>query len=983
MEPTVEDHTGLPDRPFKKSDLLKALESIHKKASFASMTRINTFNLDIFVQDVGMIDNPLSETQAKQIAAKSHQAPHEKSNETIVDTPVPNIWELNPDQFEIRAPAWQAYLNKTLVYVARKLDITSPISAELHKMLLYEQGAMSEIPPDTEKIPGMFGTLVINLPSRHEGGDVVVKYRGASKILPTSQHDMACAFWFSDASYEVLPVKSGYSWVLVYKLAIDPTAAVPTAASRLENKALRTALESWSRDVSNGLRKPSPLCYVFDDNYTDEGGRVSYRGLKDADRERVRCLRAMCTDLDFDVFLATIEKQETRIIKDKRRPDWDMGCHCDHDDEEEEEQEDVEHDTTDEFCGVSYKLTEVVDVEGTRLASNLRLDEGYVLQGNSFTGMPWDEKYKGCVGLTGPQKTSRYLASALVIIPCEGTVPFIISHKFKINDLLRIIFFQNLCSFLIDQCTSSSRKAARLNQIYEIFNTNAKPSYFKEKLDPDHVLQALQLSIQNENHSLLRLIMTEYKEPLPVEFFAWLGQEYDKSTISSDSFQKAFLYAFNLQPTIHRRWSALCDVNVDLEEIEGLRNLASRTVDECLEACRRVQLQEEDGKALFSLSFYFLGFEYLKTVVVPVLEDCSGLTAFIIGFLQSFDLKYSQVPKDEIRAVYERIALAAISKLELDSLTAAEIPSDIGVNGSRNTSGPQYITYKSFIRFISTLIELKLQNHLTLLAQKVAAQADKVKGEELDTFWIPLLHGLFIVLEKRRVFLSVPYWSQIYQSFFKAYVVNYVLEQPVPPCSCHDCKWSLGAQFEAAMDVWWTRRLHAEFLLETFDQEMLRIVLGDQHDDIMSMKMLERQQPQPVVCSTKQAHLQQIELMLATSCARSTNSSLTMSTPYNMPPRPPATLSTAVAAGPARPLPLPRPTPKRSMVDVSRRISESARKRAAQNRSSPSTRRNHGASSPVGGGSSSIPSRPTETIPNPIAGAKRKYIDVIDLTGDD
>ncbi|KAI1642048.1 uncharacterized protein F4817DRAFT_18483 [Daldinia loculata] len=981
MESNVEGHTGLPDKPFKESDLLRALESIHKKASFASMTRINTFHPDIFVQGVGMIDNPLSETQAKQIAAKSHQAPHEKSNETIVDTPVPNIWELNPDQFEIRAPVWQAYLNKTLVYVAKKLVITSPISAELHKMLLYEQGAMSKTPPDTEEIPGMFGTLVINLPSHHEGGDVVVKYRGASKILPTSQHDMACAFWFSDASYEVLPVKSGYNWVLVYKLAVDPTAAVPTAASRLEDKALRTVLESWSREVSNGSRKPLPLCYAFDDNYTDEGGRVSYQGLKDADRERVRCLRTMCTDLDFDVFLATLEKQETRIIEDKRCPDWDMGCHCDHDDEEEEGQDDVDYDTADGFCDVSYKLTEVVDVEGTMLASNLRLDEECILQESSFTGMPWDEEYEGYVGLAGPQQTSRYLTSALVIVPCEGTVPFIISHEFELTNLLRIMFFRDFCGFLIDQCTNSSSKAARLNQLYELFNTNVKPSYFKEKISPDHFLKALQLSIQNENHGLLRLIMTEYKQPPPIEFFAWLGQEYDKSAVSSDNFEKMFLYAFNLQPTIHRRWTALCDVNVDLEEIEKLRNLASRTVNECLEACRRTQLQEEDGKALFSLSFYCLGFEYLKTVVVPVLEDCSSLTAFIIGFLQSFDLRYSQIPKDDIRAVYERIALAAINKLELNSLTAAEIPSDIRVNGSRSTSGPQYVTYKSSLRFISTLIELKLQKHLTLLAQKIVAQASRVKGEELDTFWIPLLHGLFIVFEKRRVLLSVPYWMQIYQSFFKAYVMNYVLEQPAPPCSCHDCTWSLTAQFNAAMDLWWTRRLHAEFLLETFDQEMLRTVLGDQYDDIMSMKMLKRQQSQPVVCSTKQAYLQQIQLMHATSRARNTNSSLTMSNLYNMPPRPPVTLSTAVAAGPARPAP--RPTPKRSMLEVSRSISESARKRAAQNISSPSTRRNHGASSPVGGGSSSTPSRPTQTIPNPIAGAKRKYIDVIDLTGDD
>lgn len=100
------------------------------------------------------------------------------------------------------------------------------------------------------------------------------------------------------------------------------------------------------------------------------------------------------------------------------------------------------------------------------------------------------------------------------------------------------MFFRDFCGFLIDQCTNSSSKAARLNQLYELFNTNVKPSYFKEKISPDHFLKALQLSIQNENHGLLRLIMTEYKQPPPIEFFAWLGQEYDKSAVSSDNFEK-------------------------------------------------------------------------------------------------------------------------------------------------------------------------------------------------------------------------------------------------------------------------------------------------------------------------------------------------------------------------------------------------------------------------------------------------------------
>jgi hypothetical protein len=38
----------------------------------------------------------------------------------------------------------------------------------------------------SEKVPGMFGTLVIVLPSKHEGGEVRVTHAGETKIFESS-----------------------------------------------------------------------------------------------------------------------------------------------------------------------------------------------------------------------------------------------------------------------------------------------------------------------------------------------------------------------------------------------------------------------------------------------------------------------------------------------------------------------------------------------------------------------------------------------------------------------------------------------------------------------------------------------------------------------------------------------------------------------------------------------------------------------------
>ncbi|KAI8958569.1 hypothetical protein F5Y11DRAFT_335777 [Daldinia sp. FL1419] len=1028
MELGEKDHNGLTDEPFQNAQLLKALESISKRTCFASMTRINSFNPEIYVQDVGMINSPLQEAQAKQLVTKAHQIPCRRADQPTDDTPAPNIWELNPDQFKIRAPTWQTQLNKILVYIARKLDITSPISAELHNMLLYEQGVMTEAHADTGDTPGMFGKLVISLPSSHSGGDVVIKYREASKTLPTSQHDMACAFWFSDTSYEVLPIERGYHWVLVYNLTVDPTVEIPTAASRLENAALRTALESWSQAVSRGLRKPQPLCYAFDGQYTSEEEILSVKKLEDASVEQIRCLRNICADLDFDLFLGVLEKEEICTMQDAP---WDAMEEDEEEDEDEEgdEKKEENHDDGD-VCDVSYRLKKIFDLEENTLASDLLLDEESIFQEEPFTDIPYNEEYEGYMRDSEPRKTRWYSTTALVIVPCEGTVPLLTSNYSKgffdySYGVLGLNDFQRLCDFFINECLTSSKKALRLDQLYEFLTTNFD-SRFAKSLTGNQLLKVLQLSIRGTEPGLLHLILTKNNEPPPMEFFAWLGEEYNKSTITREQFEKLSQYAFNLQPTIYKRWTALCDVNVDLEENEALRNLASRTVDECLEACRRVRLQEEDGKALFGLSFYHLGFEHLKTVVVPVLEDCGGLTTFIFGFLQSFDLKYSHVPKDDIRAVYERIALTVLDKVELDRLTAAEVPPDIGIKGTRCDSSPFYVNYKTLLKFISTLIELKLQKHLILFAKNVVAQADKLRGEELDKLWIPLLHGLFRVFEKRRVLLPTPWWRQIYQHFFKAYLLNYVFKEPDGPCRCSECSWKSEysaerlAAYNVAMDNWWTRRLNAEAQLETFNQEMLRALLGDQYDDIVNMKLIRLEQPD--MCKAKLVRQEQLELTQAASKAKITSSPSTVTpNPYPTPnlyptqsprqtpnpylapnsytppnryttpglyippgpyttPRPPVTYPTAVSG--VQPRPRQQPTRKRSMLEISRRISESARKREVNNKFSPSTRRTPGTSSPA---SSSTPLRPTQTLPNPVAGTKYNLVDVevIDLTGDD
>src|SRR5688572_259403 len=138
----------------------------------------------------------------------------------------------------------------------------------------------------TEKTPGMFGTLVVCLDSPHTGGQVKLRHQGAEKIIDTSKFPNTFAAWYSNVTHEVLPVESGYRWVLTYKLAIDSASEVPSASCQASNThvaRLNTLLRPWP-SLPQSVRVPTHLYYVLDHKYTE--ANIGLRGLKHLDLAR-------------------------------------------------------------------------------------------------------------------------------------------------------------------------------------------------------------------------------------------------------------------------------------------------------------------------------------------------------------------------------------------------------------------------------------------------------------------------------------------------------------------------------------------------------------------------------------------------------------------------------------------------------------------------------------------------------------------------
>jgi len=145
--------------------------------------------------------------------------------QTLVDTEVRDTYQLEPSSIEIENPQWNTQLQILVDRVAKGLGCSGKVEAKLYKLLLYKPGGHFKKHRDTEKDKNMFGTLILQLPSIHEGGDLVVHNRDNThtvfdfgKSTNRSAYGIHFAAHYADAEHEVTEIKSGYRLALVYSL---------------------------------------------------------------------------------------------------------------------------------------------------------------------------------------------------------------------------------------------------------------------------------------------------------------------------------------------------------------------------------------------------------------------------------------------------------------------------------------------------------------------------------------------------------------------------------------------------------------------------------------------------------------------------------------------------------------------------------------------------------------------------------------------
>ena len=136
------------------------------------------------VEGVGPVALPLLPVQAEQLIATAERAPYGRGEDTLTDIGVRRTWQIAPERVRIGGKHWPATIQAIVARVAEGLGVTDPVEADLYKLLIYDQGSFFVPHRDTEKVPGMFATLVLALPSVSEGGALIVRHKDRRPACP-------------------------------------------------------------------------------------------------------------------------------------------------------------------------------------------------------------------------------------------------------------------------------------------------------------------------------------------------------------------------------------------------------------------------------------------------------------------------------------------------------------------------------------------------------------------------------------------------------------------------------------------------------------------------------------------------------------------------------------------------------------------------------------------------------------------------------
>lgn len=431
-------------------DIIAALEALENEGSFCAEQTLPASALHLKVKGVGDVKLPLAPGAVKSLIDVAQPAQFGWRDQTLLDKRVRNTWEIPAERIKIGDAGWRKALQSALDELAIDLGLpgrgrkTSALRAHLHNMLIYQPGQFFRAHQDTEKLPGMVATLIVVLPSAHEGGALIVEHQGDKRRFQGAApgRKLKLIAFYADCQHELRPVRKGYRVALTYNLTLGGASGSGGSgdfpATQLAAGLRRyfdTPQPAPTSRAPQKTARPRKWVYLLDHQYTQES--LDWKHLKNGDALRAKVLTKVAQELNLEICLALAEISESweayseyddDYFGSSRRRRWesdddelyDVG---DEDDEDAtwQEQEGTEEDSyvLESFIDGNIELRHWMDARGKplRRGSESVSSEELCMTTETKEFDLFAQEYEGYLGNYGNTLERTYHRAAIVLVP--------------------------------------------------------------------------------------------------------------------------------------------------------------------------------------------------------------------------------------------------------------------------------------------------------------------------------------------------------------------------------------------------------------------------------------------------------------------------------------------------------------------------------------------------------------------------------------
>ena len=371
------------------------------------------------VEGVGVLSFPVPPVQIAALIQHAVRAPYGRGEDTVLDESVRKVWQLPPEKVRLGGKSWAANFDGILQQVVAGLGCEGmAVSAELYKLLVYDTGGFFLAHRDTEKAGGMFGTLVLVLPSPHCGGELVLRHAGREVTVDMCSAEVSEAgfvAFYADCEHEVRPITEGNRVCLVFNLVQDRggkgKAATLDAPDYAQQAAGAAALLGKALAAEGG---PAKIAWLLEHQYSPDG--LSFAGLKSADAARAKVLVQAAERAGCAVHLGIVHIEESGSAEENYDP-GSHGLRRYRDDENEDEETDHDDFEIIEVCDWRHYVGQWRDVQDRPAEfGEIPILPGELLPGGALDDEePDEQRLLEASGNEGASFERSYHRAALVI----------------------------------------------------------------------------------------------------------------------------------------------------------------------------------------------------------------------------------------------------------------------------------------------------------------------------------------------------------------------------------------------------------------------------------------------------------------------------------------------------------------------------------------------------------------------------------------